>query len=373
MRRFLSVVGARPQFIKAASVHEAFARHGGADHGILHTGQHYDARMSQVFFDELGMPPPRFNLGIGSDSPAVQIGRMIIGLEEVLASERPDVVIVYGDTNSTLAGAIAANKLRLPVAHVEAGLRSWNKSMPEEANRVLCDHCSDWLFCPTAASVANLRREGITGAAQETRHPRRQRLELTGDVMLDSSLRFAAMAAQRSRILNDLRLSEGEYFLATIHRNFNADDPDRLRRILNALHRLAESHAAPAILPVHPRTQQRIAEAGLIALGSDPGLIRFIPAVGYFDMIQLERHARLVLTDSGGVQKEAYFFKRPCVLLRAETEWTELLENGQARLADADPDRIMAAAGAFLADGLPACPALFGDGHAADRIAAALS
>lgn len=370
MKRFLSIVGARPQFIKAAAVHDAFARHGGVDHGLLHTGQHYDAGMSQVFFDELAIPHPRYNLGIGSASPAEQIGRMIIGLEEALAEARPEMVIVYGDTNSTLAGAITANKLRLPVAHVEAGLRSYNGAMPEEANRVLCDHCSDWLFCPTDAAVANLRNEGIVGAAQS--HGT-QRVEMTGDVMLDTSLRFASLASQRSRILSDLGLSENGYFLATIHRNFNADDPVRLHRILKALRGLAEAYSQPVIVPVHPRTRERITAAGLHAHAPNTSFLRLIPPVGYFDMVQLERHARLVLTDSGGVQKEAFFFKRPCVLLRAETEWTELVEHGQARLADADPERIMAAAGAFLAVGLPACPALFGDGHAADRIAAALS
>ena len=373
MRKLLSVVGARPQFIKAAAVHHAIARRGDAEHALLHTGQHYDAGMSTVFFDELGIPEPRFQLGIGSGPRAEQIAQMIIGGARVLAEERPDAVIVYGDTNSTLAGAIAANKARVPVAHVEAGLRSWNDAMPEEANRVLCDHCSEWLFCPTDEAVANLAREGI-GSERRISAPLTSmpHVSMTGDVMLDSTLRFAEVAAERSRILQGLGVEADKYFLATVHRNYNADDPARLGAIVNALASIARDHALPVVLPMHPRTRQRLAESGFDPAAAFPNELRVVPPVGYLDMIQLERHARLVLTDSGGVQKEAYFFLRPCVVLRAETEWTELVTHGQAALADADPERMRAAVSRFLRDGLPKCPALYGDGHAADRIAALL-
>ncbi|MFZ1692750.1 MAG: UDP-N-acetylglucosamine 2-epimerase (non-hydrolyzing) [Flavobacteriales bacterium] len=371
MRRLLSIVGARPQFVKAAAIDRALQQKSACAHAILHTGQHYDDAMSRVFFDELSIPKAQANLGIGAATHGAQTARMIEGIEKALVSNRPDALILYGDTNSTLAGAIAASKLKVPIAHVEAGLRSFNKAMPEEVNRILCDHCSTWLFCPTDKAVSNLLAEGIGATTSESPTQDRPLVALTGDVMLDSALHFAALAEERSRVLGDLGLQENGYFLTTIHRDFNTDDPRRLLALLTALHACAETHRMPMILPLHPRTRQRLQHVDLKLIPSE--FLRIIEPVGYLDMIALERNACMVLTDSGGVQKEAFFFKKPCIVLRPETEWTELVEHGQAILTDADPDRIQSAVSHFTATGTPACPPLYGDGHAAERIAQLLA
>ncbi|MBK8227191.1 MAG: UDP-N-acetylglucosamine 2-epimerase (non-hydrolyzing) [Flavobacteriales bacterium] len=371
MRRLLSIVGARPQFVKVAAVDRAVNLHGGILHEVLHTGQHYDDAMSRVFFHELSIPAAKTHLGIGSGQHGSQTARMIEGIEQALIAQRPDAVLLYGDTNSTLAGAIAAVKLGLPIAHVEAGLRSFTKSMPEEINRVLCDHCSAWLFCPTEAAVANLRAEGIIDRAAAHASSDHPCVSLTGDVMLDSSMHFAGLAKERSHVIRESGLKENGFFLATIHRDFNADNPERLNALLNALSACAESHGLPVVLPLHPRTRQRLGIHGATSI--DPERIRLIEPVGYLDMIALEMNASLVLTDSGGVQKEAFFYGKPCVVLRRETEWTELIDHGQAMLTDADQDQILHAVGRFLRNGAPACPPLYGDGHAADRIVALLA
>jgi len=371
MRRLLSIVGARPQFVKVAAVDRALNRRGGTIHEVLHTGQHYDDAMSRVFFEELSIPTAKTHLGIGSGSHGVQTARMIEGIEQALVAHRPDAVVLYGDTNSTLAGALAAAKLGVPIAHVEAGLRSFNKAMPEEVNRILCDHCSTWLFCPTDAAMMNLRTEGLIASAKAPASSDHPSVTLTGDVMLDSSLHFARMALERSRLMRELGLEENGFFLATIHRDFNADSPERLHALLAALEACAGLHGMPVVLPLHPRTRQRLAET--YGKPTGPKQLRIIDPVGYLDMIALERNARLVLTDSGGVQKEAYFFGKPCVVLRRETEWTELIDHGQAVLADADQGSILEAVDRFLAAGVPACPPLYGDGHAADRIAELLA
>lgn len=371
MKRLLSIVGARPQFVKVAAVDRALNRHGGTIHEVLHTGQHYDDAMSRVFFHELSIPAAKTHLGIGSGSHGAQTARMIEGIEQALIAQRPDAVVLYGDTNSTLAGAIAAAKLGVPIAHVEAGLRSFNKSMPEEVNRVLCDHCSAWLFCPTEAAVSNLRAEGIIDRAVAPASSDHPCVSLVGDVMLDSSLHFAGLVKERSHLIRESGLKENGFFLATIHRDFNADSPERLNALLNAMTACAESHGLPVVLPLHPRTRQRLGING--AMSIDPKRIRLIEPVGYFDMIALEMNARLILTDSGGVQKEAFFHGKPCVVLRRETEWTELIDHGQATLADADHERILEAVGHFMRNGAPTCPPLYGDGHAADRIAALLT
>jgi UDP-GlcNAc3NAcA epimerase len=363
----LSVVGARPQFVKAAAVHRALMRKG-ADHAILHTGQHYDDAMSRIFFEELEIPRPAIDLGVGSGSHGRQTARMTEGIEAALMERRPDALILYGDTNSTLAGAIAAAKLHVPVAHVEAGLRSFNKAMPEEVNRILCDHCSTWLFCPTETAMRNLAREGILahdGAAAVDR----PKAVLTGDVMMDISLHYAAAALERSRILEEHSIASGHFLLATVHRDFNTDDPSRLKAIFGALETCASTHGFPVVLPVHPRTRASLDRNGLCP---DTSLVRLIPPVGYLDMIALESSARLILTDSGGVQKEAYFFRKPCVVLRPETEWVELVEAGQARLVDADPTTIIHAVAELLRDGISERAGLYGDGQAADRIAGEL-
>lgn len=371
--RILTIIGARPQIIKAAAMSRAMAavgRHRMVE-TLLHTGQHYDANMSQVFFDELGIPPADINLNTGSGPHGAMTARMMEGIERVLMRGEHDVVLVYGDTNSTLAGALAAAKLHVPVAHVEAGLRSFNKRMPEEINRIVCDHCSTWLFCPTDTAVANLRNEGFRGVNNGPPTADAPHVVQCGDVMYDNSLHFAALARQRSTMLRDLGLEGRDFVLVTVHRDHNTDDPARLNAIIGTLLNLHKQHGLAFVLPVHPRTRRMMDELLNPALRADiarsPGF-HLVPPAGFLDMIALESGARLVITDSGGVQKEAYFFGKPCVILRPGTEWVELVERDQAVLADADPDRISNAAERYLRDGAPACPPLFGDGHAADHI-----
>jgi UDP-GlcNAc3NAcA epimerase len=316
-QRVVSVVGARPQFIKAAPVSRAL-RARGIEETLLHTGQHYDHNMSAVFFDELGIPEPDINLGVGSGLHGWQTGQMLMQIEEVLVAQRPDWVLVYGDTNSTLAGALAAVKLLIPVAHVEAGLRSFNRSMPEEHNRVLTDHASDLLFCPTKEAVRNLLQEGIC----------QDRIELVGDVMYDAVIDCATKAEQESRILEQLSLAPQSYVLATVHRASNTDSPTRLRAIFQGLMDVAAD--IPVVLPLHPRTRIALEEQGLLDRAS--ASLNLLKPVSYLDMVVLEKNAQLVATDSGGVQKEAYFHHVPCVTLRCETEWVELVESGWNRI-----------------------------------------
>ncbi|MCK6482726.1 MAG: UDP-N-acetylglucosamine 2-epimerase (non-hydrolyzing) [Phycisphaerae bacterium] len=383
MLRLLTVVGARPQFIKAAAVSRAIAASNAIRERIVHTGQHYDPNMSQVFFDELAIPPPAHHLGGGGGRHGEQTGLMLARLEAVMLDEQPDCVLVYGDTNSTLAGALAAAKLHIPVAHVEAGLRSFNRRMPEEINRVVTDHVATLLFCPTDAAVENLRREGITRGVYQV-----------GDVMYDSVLFHAAQAERQSRILSRLELAPREYCLATVHRAENTDDPQRLASIFSALNRLP----LPVVVPLHPRTRNAL-QASMPApspsqgagrgegiphlLTCSPALlsraapavalpphVRLIDPLPYLDLLMLEKHARAILTDSGGVQKEACFFGVPCITLRDETEWVELVDAGINVLAGADPERILAAV-ERLADRPPAppiAPRLYGNGRAAEEL-----
>jgi len=353
--KVVSVVGARPQFIKAAPVGKAL-RAAGHTEVLVHTGQHYDDDMSAVFFRELEIPEPDYNLGVGSGPHGWQTGQMLMRIEEVLLVEKPDWVLVYGDTNSTLAGALAACKLRIPLAHVEAGLRSFNREMPEEHNRVLTDHCSDLLFCPTQTAVDNLAREGITKG-----------VHLVGDTMYDAVLQFAEIARQRSTILQDLGLKPKGYLLATVHRPYNTDNPDNLRNILEAFNEIGES----IIFPIHPRTRQRLAEFGLNNPQSAIRNPRFIEPVGYLDMLMLEQNARLILTDSGGIQKEAYFFEVPCVTLRPETEFVETVNAGWNMIVGTNRAEIVNAVnGREWPHETP--PAVFGDGRAACHIVARL-
>ena len=324
MIRLLTVIGARPQIIKAAAISRAVREsfQDKIEERILHTGQHYDANMSQVFFDELGIPSPDYNLGVGSGSHGVQTAKMIDGIEKVLTSDHFDGIILYGDTNSTLAGAVAASKLQIPVFHVEAGLRSFNMSMPEELNRIVCDHLSSILFAPTKTACDNLVAEGMGS----------------------------------SKAL----FSSGNYILATIHRDFNTDNPERIESIFRALSRVAEENDIPIVLPLHPRTKKYL-PSGLSSK------IHIIPPASFFDILTLEKNARVVMTDSGGVQKEAFFFGKPCVILRPETEWVEILEYHAGILADADYDRIINAYNTL--SGNDVCfPPLFGDGKASQLI-----
>lgn len=326
--KLVTIVGARPQFIKLAPVSRALRKEGIRE-VIVHTGQHYDHGMSDIFFDELGIPAPDYNLGVGSGSHGLQTGEMLRKIEEVLLAEKPDWVVVYGDTNSTLAGALAASKLHIPVAHVESGLRSFNRRMPEEINRVLTDHISTLLFCPTETAVGNLAAEGITRG-----------VHLVGDVMLDALLDAKERAQAKSTILDQLGLVEKQYLLATVHRAENTDDPQRLRAIMTALSQLAETETV--IFPVHPRTEKALVGLGLLpmdvlrppisAFSFPLSALRFIAPLGYLDMVRLSASARVILTDSGGLQKEAFWLGTPCVTLRNETEWVETVRSGGNRL-----------------------------------------
>jgi UDP-GlcNAc3NAcA epimerase len=312
--RVATVLGARPQFIKAAVVSRMLRHEPSVEEVLIHTGQHYDENMSDVFFEELEIPRPGYHLGVGSGPHGAQTGRMLEKLEKVLVEEKPDWVLVYGDTNSTLAGALAAAKLHMPVAHVEAGLRSFNRTMPEEINRVLADHASDILFAPTKAAVENLRREGIVG----------DRVRLVGDVMYDAALYYGARAEQNSRVLHELDLEAKGYVLATIHRAENTDDCMNLRAIVEGFSMVAE--VLPVVLPLHPRTRAALIRDGMFKEASEH--ITLINPVGYLDMVMLEQRAAVIATDSGGIQKEAFFHGVPCVTLRNETEWVELVDLG---------------------------------------------
>lgn len=355
--KIVTVVGARPQFVKAAVVSRAIQKsnaNGGTSRlteVIVHTGQHYDETMSQVFFDEMEIPIPAYNLGVGSGSHAAQTGEILMKLEPVLLAERPDVVLVYGDTNSTLAAALTAAKLNMPIGHVEAGLRSYNRAMPEEINRILTDRISTFLFCPTPTSVSILRQEGIT-----------QGVHLTGDVMFDASLHYAASAETRSNVLAQHHLLPRQYYLATVHRPVNADVMEQMQQILRAFRRLE----FPVVFPVHPRTK-KIVDV-ILAHDGDSGHVsqlRLIEPVGYFDMLTLEKHARAIITDSGGVQKEAYFFRVPCVTLREETEWVETVESGWNQLCPINEEEIVKQV--YQARGGEWTP-IFGDGAASEQI-----
>lgn len=357
--KLVTIVGARPQFIKAAAVSRAIERHNkkldgpGITEILVHTGQHYDYTMSQVFFEELEIRVPDYHLGVGSGTHGKMTGTMLEKIEEVLLKEKPGCVMVYGDTNSTLAGALAGAKLHISVAHVEAGLRSFTRQMPEEINRVLTDHVSDLLFCPTGAAVTNLEREGITKGVFKV-----------GDVMFDSFLFYQELAAKRSRILSELKLKARGYCLATVHREENTNDREKLSGIFDAFKKLA-SPESPFIVPLHPRTSKALTEMG--DRRSFGPALRFLDPVSYLDMIQLEANAKVILTDSGGVQKEAYFAQVPCVTLRNETEWVELVEHGVNTLGGHEPERICKVFDEMLERGISLNPDLYGDGKASDE------
>lgn len=347
--RIATIVGNRPQFVKAAAVSRLVR--GAHEELLVHTGQHYDDELSRVFFEELNVPAPDRELGAGSGTAAEQTARMLSALEPVLRGWAPDLALVYGDTNSTLAGALAAAQLRVPVAHVEAGMRSGDWSMPEELNRVLTDHASELLFCSTPTAVWNLEREGAHG-----------RVELVGDVMADVSLAFASVAEERSRALESAGVEPGGYLLVTAHRAGNVDDPARLGRLVELL----EALPGTAIFPLHPRTRARLETAGLLErLAAAPGLELTAP-LGYLDFLKLARHARAILTDSGGVQKEAYLLGTPCITLRSTTEWVETVEQGWNVLVDLDRDAALAALEREAPPG--GRDELYGGGHAAERI-----
>ena len=369
--KLVTIIGARPQIIKAAALSRAIRNHyaNQIQEVIVHTGQHYDENMSQVFFDELQIPRPAYNLHVGSASHGVQTARMTEGIEALLIKEQPDYIVLYGDTNSTLAGAIAAAKIHVPIVHIEAGLRSYNKSMPEEINRIVCDHCSTLLFSPTLTGVENLKREGFPMDNDGPYTIDNPKVFHCGDIMYDNSLYFADIAEEKTDIIKRLALSDKPYILATIHRDANTDHSERLSAIFRSIIKLSEE--CQVVLPLHPRTTK------LLKTNLDENFqkqifscqnIKLIPPVSFLEMIALERHAQLIMTDSGGVQKEAYFFKKPGIILRPETEWVEIVETGNAILADTDECRIMKAWQHFKGNPPTVFPEIFGDGHAAEFI-----
>lgn len=370
MIKLLTIIGARPQIIKAAAISRAVRKKfaGQVEEHILHTGQHYDANMSEVFFRELGIPEPDYNLHVGSGSHGVQTARIIEGIESVLTEQHYDGVIVYGDTNSTLAAAVAASKIHVPVFHVEAGLRSFNMGMPEEINRIVCDQLSSVLFTPTLTGLRNLESEGFSSIKSRVRFAdgRGQRVVLSGDVMYDNSMYFSAMADVQSDIIERLGLRYRQFVLATIHRPANTDNPENLRSIFRALNDIAEQYQMDVVLPLHPRTRKMIGDLRL-EIGDLCDRIRIIEPASFFEIIRLEKNAAIVMTDSGGVQKEAFFYGTPCVILRPETEWVEIVKAGAGILADADYERIMKAY-ADLSGREVKFPPLFGDAHASEKI-----
>ncbi|QYX56781.1 UDP-N-acetylglucosamine 2-epimerase (non-hydrolyzing) [Roseovarius sp. SCSIO 43702] len=357
MTSILTVIGARPQFIKAAAVSREIAATDGIEEILVHTGQHYDVNMSDIFFEEMGIPEPAHHLEISGGSHGQMTGRMLERIEAVMQSEKPDAVLVYGDTNSTLAGALAAAKLHIPVAHVEAGLRSFNRTMPEEINRVLTDHCSDLLLTPTDTATRNLLDEGLEAS----------RVHQVGDVMYDAALYFGEIAAGKSDMLARSGVSEGDFVLATIHRQENTDDPARLAAIFEGLGRVARDMSV--VLPLHPRTKARLVASGLAHLTE---ALTVVAPMGYLEMVAHEKAAAVIVTDSGGVQKEAFFYGVPCVTLRDETEWVELVDAGWNRLVPprdpAEVQRVVSgAAGTKGSDIVP-----YGRGDASVRILDAL-
>ncbi len=373
MKKILTIVGARPQIIKSSainrSIHEHFSDQ--LTEVIVHTGQHYDENMSKVFFEEMGIPEPNYNLNVGSGSHGAMTARMLEGLEEIYANEKPDAVLVYGDTNSTIAGALAAIKIHIPVIHVEAGLRSFNKAMPEEVNRIACDHMSTLLFTPTKTGLTNLEKEGFdlshSGKATSD-HPN---VYLCGDVMYDNSLHFSSISDKSSSILESYELTHENYILCTIHRDSNTDVAENMESIFKALYALKVQTGLKIVLPIHPRTKNKLKDQLSMDLyekiDADTDF-KIVPPAGFLDIISLEKNARLIVTDSGGLQKEAFFFQKPCVILRPQTEWIEIVENGNAILADASYERIISASLSLLNKTDFTYPAFYGDGKAAQFI-----
>jgi UDP-N-acetylglucosamine 2-epimerase (non-hydrolysing) len=348
--KIASIVGVRPQFVKASVVSKQLRKE--HEEVLIHTGQHYDYKMNNVFFSELNIPEPEYFLEIGSGSHGYQTGEMLKKIEEVLIKEEPDIVLTYGDTNSTLAGALSAAKLHIKNAHVESGLRSFDRSMPEEINRILTDHCSDLLFCPTKNAVDNLKTEGIT-----------TNVYLTGDVMADSLLYNKEIAEERSTILSDLDLNSKEYAVATIHRASNTDNRENLTNIVDAFSQLDET----IVFPVHPRTQKLLKEYGLYESLSSS--VKLVEPLGFLDFIKLMAHSKMILTDSGGIQKEAYILKIPCITLRENSEWVETIEDGWNVLVGTDKEKIFQAVNSFHPS-LKLHKDRFGNGDAAEKIAA---
>ena len=373
MKKIITVIGARPQIIKAAAISRAIKNNFSDKilEVIVHTGQHYDENMSQIFFEELEIPFPNFNLNVGSGSHGEQTAKMLEGLENIYMQEKPDAVIVYGDTNSTIAGALAASKIHIPVIHIEAGLRSFNKAMPEEINRIACDHMSTLLFTPSETGHRNLLNEGIKNDQKEAASIDNPKIYLCGDIMYDNSLYFSAVSEQKSEILKELEITTDEFILCTIHRDTNTDDTANLNAIFRALLRIQKTSNLKIVLPLHPRTKEKLnshLDENLLTEINQNKNFKIIPPLGFLDIISLEKNARLIITDSGGLQKEAFFFQKPCVILREQTEWIEIVENGNALIAGANELKIISSVETLIKRTDFTYPNLYGDGNAANFI-----
>jgi UDP-GlcNAc3NAcA epimerase len=373
MKKIITVIGARPQIIKAAAISRAIKNNFSDKilEVIVHTGQHYDENMSQIFFEELEIPFPNYNLNVGSGSHGEQTAKMLEGLENIYVQEKPDAVIVYGDTNSTIAAALAAVKIHIPVIHIEAGLRSFNKAMPEEINRIACDHMSTLLFTPSETGHRNLLHEGIKNDQNEATTIDNPKIYLCGDIMYDNSLYFSAMSEQKSKILKELEITTDEFILCTIHRETNTDDKSNLNAIFRALVRIQKTSNLKIVLPLHPRTKEKLnsqLDENLLTEINQNKNFKIIPPTGFLDIISLEKNARLIITDSGGLQKEAFFFQKPCVILREQTEWIEIVENGNALIAGANELKIIPSVETLIKKTNYTYPNLYGDGNAANFI-----
>lgn len=355
MPKILTIVGARPQFVKAAALSRAL-KNIGIEEVLVHTGQHFDENMAEIFFRQMNIPQPKYNLGINSLSHGAMTGRMLEEIEKVLITEKPTAVVVFGDTNSTLAGALAASKLHIPVAHIEAGLRSFNMKMPEEINRILTDRISNYLFCPTEVAIKNLKAEGFENFEIN--------IVNSGDVMYDVALYYSQFSGERSTIISDFGLNKKPFLLSTLHRQENTDDLERLNSIISAFNSLSEDYQI--VLPIHPRTR-KILQTENIKLNFEP-----INPVGYFDMIELLKHCKMVITDSGGVQKEAFFFGKHCLVTRDETEWTELVDLNYNFMVGANAEKIVNTVSEVAKATIKFDVKPYGEGNAADKIALAL-
>ncbi len=372
-KRIVTIVGARPQIIKSSAISRVIQNQfkDKLEEIIVHTGQHYDENMSQIFFQEMGIPQPNYNLNVGSGSHGSQTAKMIEGLEEIFLSEKPDAVLVYGDTNSTIAGALAATKIHIPVIHVEAGLRSFNKAMPEEVNRIACDHMSTLLFTPSITGLENLKNEGFKlhdGHKATANHPK---VYHCGDVMFDNSLYFSTISDQNSIILDQIGIEKNKYILTTIHRDSNTDIAANMEQIFSALVEIQENSGYDIVLPIHPRTKSKMKDqlsSELYGKIESNKHFKIVPPAGFIDIISLEKNARLIITDSGGLQKEAFFFEKPCLILRPQTEWVEIVENGNAILVDASKKRILEGFTNLIEKNDFTYPQIYGDGQAAQFI-----
>ncbi|MCO5260837.1 MAG: UDP-N-acetylglucosamine 2-epimerase (non-hydrolyzing) [Crocinitomicaceae bacterium] len=371
-KKIISIIGARPQIIKASAIsriiQEKFTSE--LEEIIVHTGQHYDENMSKLFFEELGIPKPSYNLNVGSGEHGSQTAKMLEGLEKIFTKENPHAIIVFGDTNSTIAGALAAVKIHIPVVHIEAGLRSFNKSMPEEINRIATDHMSTLLFSPTITGLENLKKEGFDITNRTNISVNNPAIYQCGDIMYDNSMHYSTISDQKSTILNNLNIHPNQFILCTIHRDSNTDNSENLNAIFEALIEIQKQSNFDIVLPLHPRTKSKLATilASTLSELNSNNRIHIIEPVGFLDVIALEKNTALIITDSGGLQKEAYFFKKPCVILRPQTEWIEIVKNGNAKLAGCDKNLIINSFKELITKKDYTYPAFYGDGNAAEFI-----